>query len=129
MICQSIKKGFKQVFPNEEQQKNELMYQISLSLRFNELKRMEVMLLSVYRFLSNFESDITKDDDLVLISKYYYIVERIPNIVKQIDTVREKLKTEKYETHDLDLARSEWTQLHRELPELLELLNDQWFVY
>ena len=87
------------------------------------------MLLSVYRFLSNFESDITKDDDLVLISKYYYIVERIPNIVKQIDTVREKLKTEKYETHDLDLARSEWTQLHRELPELLELLNDQWFVY
>lgn len=83
------------------------------------ISRMYFLLSATYKYLLSLENDINRSQNLSHINQYFYLVWRIEKLIAELEIIREK--------SDVDMG--EWCELQHQIPELLEFINDDWFLF
>lgn len=89
----------------------------TMARNLTNISRLYFSLSATYKYMQSLEKDINQSKNLLIINQYFYLVWRIENMITEIETIRESS----------DVDASTWHNLQREIPELLEFLNDDWF--
>lgn len=89
----------------------------TMARNLSNISRLYFSLSATYKYLQSLEKDINQSKNLLIINQYFYLVWRVENMITEIKAIRESS----------DVDASTWHSLQKEIPELLEFLNDDWF--
>lgn len=89
----------------------------TMARNLSNISRLYFSLSATYKYLQSLEKDINQSKNLLIINQYFYLVWRVENMITEIEAIRESS----------DIDASTWYSLQKEIPELLEFLNDDWF--
>lgn len=89
------------------------------AMNLTNISRMYFLLSAAYKYLLSLENGINQSQNPSHINQYFYLVWRIEKLITELEIIREN--------SDVDMR--EWRELQRQIPELLEFINDDWFLF